>query len=441
MSVAPRPLRSSPRDAPATEYLWQSLGLSQYEVMAAPTPGFDPGTSEYQSLVDHALMTTRGVRQRLDFDRDVDDQMLLDCIDVAEQAPTGGNNGSRRWIIIRDQPTKDKMAELYLSAGVDWVIKAADKLKGTGHQNEALMQGAKHLGENIARTPALVIPTIIGRHDGSGRPGLFDSVIQSAWSFMVALRARGLGTVWTTMYLNESDAVAELLELPDDVTQICLFPVAYTVGTDFKATSRRYPARDITYFDRYGQTMEGTRSEPRSMADGPGMVVEIDIKAKPDLVWKYVSDVNLSAQFSEEFQLGTWDDPEATPGVGSSFTGHNKHPQVGEWSTTSYVTEWEPPKRFSWDVANAENPAAQWRFTIEKVPGGSRLRYHVRLGPGRSGLTPAIESMPDKEPRIILGRLGEHKANMQRVLDGIKSLAESDAATAGRGASNFPVSR
>ncbi len=406
--------------------------------MAAPTPEFEPGTEQYHSLVDHALMTTRGVRRRLDFERDVDDQTILDCIDVAEQAPTGGNNGSRRWIVIRDQDTKDRMAELYLSAGVDWVIQAADRLKGTGHQNEALMQGAKHLGENISRAPALVIPTVIGRHDGSGRPGLFDSVIQSAWSFMVALRARGLGTVWTTMYLNEADAVAELLDLPDDVTQICLFPVAYTVGTDFKATSRRYPARDITYFDRYGRTLAEGRSEPRSIVDGPGQLVEIDIKARPEIVWEFVSDVNLSAEFSEEFQGGEWDDPDGDSGVGSTFTGHNKHPQVGEWSTTSHVTVWDPPREFAWSVADPEAPAAQWRFTVEKVPGGSRLRYHVRLGPGRSGLTPAIEAMPDKEARIVAGRQREHQQNMQRVIEGIKEKAETQAAVERSDPSGFP---
>ena len=406
--------------------------------MAAPTPEFEPGTDQYHSLVDHALMTTRGVRRRLDFERDVDDQTILDCIDVAEQAPTGGNNGSRRWIVIRDQDTKDRMAELYLSAGVDWVIQTADRLKGTGHQNEALMQGAKHLGENISRAPALVIPTVIGRHDGSGRPGLFDSVIQSAWSFMVALRARGLGTVWTTMYLNEADAVAELLDLPDDVTQICLFPVAYTVGTDFKATSRRYPARDITYFDRYGRTLAEGRSEPRSIVDGPGQLVEIDIKARPEIVWEFVSDVNLSAEFSEEFQGGEWDDPDGDSGVGSTFTGHNKHPQVGEWSTTSHVTVWDPPREFAWSVADPEAPAAQWRFTVEKVPGGSRLRYHVRLGPGRSGLTPAIEAMPDKEARIVAGRQREHQQNMQRVIKGIKEKAETQAAVERSDPSGFP---
>lgn len=406
--------------------------------MAAPTPEFEPGTEQYHSLVDHALMTTRGVRRRLDFERDVDDQTILDCIDVAEQAPTGGNNGSRRWIVIRDQDTKDRISELYLSAGVDWVIQAADRLKGTGHQNEALMQGAKHLGENISRAPALVIPTVIGRHDGSGRPGLFDSVIQSAWSFMVALRARGLGTVWTTMYLNEADAVAELLDLPDEVTQICLFPVAYTVGTDFKATSRRYPARDITYFDRYGRTLAEGRSEPRSIVDGPGQLVEIDIKARPEIVWEFVSDVNLSAEFSEEFQGGEWDDPDGDSGVGSTFTGHNKHPQVGEWSTTSHVTVWDPPREFAWSVADLEAPAAQWRFTVEKVPGGSRLRYHVRLGPGRSGLTPAIEAMPDKEARIVAGRQREHQQNMQRVIKGIKEKAETQAAVERSDPSGFP---
>jgi len=106
-------------------------------------PAFAPGTPGYQAIVDHALMTTRGVRQRLDFDRDVDDQIILDCIDVAEQAPTGGNNGSRRWMIVRDQQTKDRMAELYLSAGVDWVIETAKRLEGSGHQNDISDRGAR----------------------------------------------------------------------------------------------------------------------------------------------------------------------------------------------------------------------------------------------------------------------------------------------------------
>ena len=240
----------------------------------------EPGSEAYRELVDHALTTTRGVRRRLDFDRPVDDDVIFDCIDVAEQAPTGGHQGSRRRMIIRDQDTKARLAEPYPAAGGDRVSATAKRLEGSGHPNERRMAGARHLGENIARTPALVIPTILGRHDGSGRPGLFDSVIQSAWSFMVALRARGLGTVWTTMYLNEADAVAELRHLPDDVTQICLFPVAHTIGTDFSPTTRRYPAREIAYVDRW----------ERTVVDGPGVVVETEVKAPPSVVEPIAGD-------------------------------------------------------------------------------------------------------------------------------------------------------
>ena len=412
-------------------------GVDQTRPVPAPKPAFDPATAEYQALVDHALMTTRGVRMRLDLEREVSDQTILDCIDVAEQAPTGGNNGSRRWMIIRDQATKDRMAELYLSAGVDWVIKTAERLEGTGHQNEALMLGAKRLGENISQVPALVIPTIIGRHDGSGRPGLFDSVIQSAWSFMVALRARGLGTVWTTMYLNEADAVAELLELPPEVSQICLFPVAYTVGTDFKATSRRYPARKISYFDRYGRTLDRQHSAPRSIDDGPGVVVENEIKANPEKIWSLVTNLDVLARFSDEFQGGRWETDEE-PNLGSVFSGDNERPDLGRWTTTSTVSDWERPKRFAWRVGDPENPLARWLFEIEKVPGGCRLRYQVGLGPGSSGLTAAIEAEPDHEPRLIATRQSELKVNMERTVAGIKELAEAASVADDKLDSGFP---
>ncbi len=383
-------------------------------------------------MVDHALATTRSVRKRLDFDRDVSDELILDCIDVAEQAPTGGNQGSRRWIIVRDQATKDSLAELYLKAGGSWVIETAARLKDTDHHSATMMQGAAYLAENIARVPALVIPTIIGRHDNSGRPGLFDSVIQSGWSFHVALRARGLGSTWTTMYMNEAPAVAELLHIPDDVTQIALFPVAYTKGTDFKR-AKRYPAREISYFDRYGRTLAEDRSEPRALADGPGILVEVDIKAKPDVVWGLVTDLNNHAQWSGELQRAEWTDNgdedgevDGEPGVGATFQGHNKRDDMGEWTVTCHVLEWEENRRFSWCVENPDNHAARWTFVVEPVPGGSRLRYHARLGPGPSGLSMAIERMgTELEPVIIASRQNELRDNMAATINGIKGLAEA----------------
>jgi len=377
------------------------------------------------AMIDHALTTTRAVRRRLDLGREVDDQVILDCIDVAEQAPTGGNTGSRRWIVIRDQRTKDAIAEHYLAAGGSWVVETAERLEGTDHPNATMMQGAKHLAENMARVPVLVIPTIIGRHDNSGRPGLFDSVIQAGWSFQVALRARGLGSTWTTMFLSKADAIAELLDIPDNVTQIALFPVAYTIGTDFSPSKKRYRAKEITYFDRYGRTIAGQRSEPASLSDEHGIVVEIDIDAPAERVWRIVSDINMAAEFSEEFQGAVWDDPGSPQGVGSTFTGTNKHAAVGEWQIRSWITHYEEPRQFGWVVADPESPGAQWRFDIEQVPGGTRLRFLLTIGPGPSGISVPIQAMPDKESRILANRQDEHRANMLATVAGVKSLAET----------------
>ena len=165
------------------------------------------------SSVDEALTTTRAVRRRLDLERPVEHQILLDCIDVAEQAPSGGNQGSRRWIIVTDQAVKDRLAEIYMDSAGRWMIESSNKIAGTGHPQERVVASAAHLAEHLAEVPAIVIPTIIGVHDGSGRPGLFDSVIQAVWSFSVALRARGLGSAWTTAILSRQDDIADLLSV------------------------------------------------------------------------------------------------------------------------------------------------------------------------------------------------------------------------------------
>ena len=110
------------------------------------------------------------------------------------------------------------------------MIAARDRLSGTGHPNERMFKSAAFLAENLERSPAIVIPTIIGIHDDSGRPGLFDSVIQSAWSFCLALRSRGLGTAWTTAILSEADELKKILDLPEGTTEIAMFPVAWTKG-------------------------------------------------------------------------------------------------------------------------------------------------------------------------------------------------------------------
>lgn len=370
--------------------------------------------------VDHALTTTRAVRLRLDLERPVDDQTIYDCIDIAEQAPSGGNQGSRRWIVVRDRRIKEQLAELYLQTGGEFMIDARDRLAGTGHPQEQVMRSAAHLAEHLAEVPAIVIPTIIGVHDGSGRPGLFDSVIQSVWSFCVALRARGLGTAWTTAILGRGDELAELLGVPDGMTQIAMIPVAYSTGTDFKPAPR-YPAREITFIDHYAHTWERGPSDPPRLADGPGTVVEVDIDAPVADVWKVVTDIEFGVGHSEEFVGARWANGVTGPALGAEFTGSNAHPSIGEWDVRCFVDRFVEHAEFGWVTSDPDAPGARWCFELSSIAGATRLRYTLKLGPGPSGIDAAIARMPDKETRIIFRRLEEHRANMQRVVDAMKA--------------------
>ena len=377
--------------------------------------------------VDGALATTRAVRRRLDLDRPVDQEILLDCIDVAEQAPIGGNQSSRRWVIIRDQSLKDRVAELYMEAAGRFLIEGRDATAGTGHPQERVMASAAYLAEHMAEVPVLVIPTIIGVHDGSGRPGLFDSVIQAVWSFCVALRARGLGTAWTSAVLSKEDELAELLGIPEGMTQIALIPVAWTKGTDFRRAPR-IPAREISYFDGFARTWERGPSDPPRHADGPGTIVEIDIKAPASVVWPFVTDISFGAAHSEEFTGARWADGFSGPEPGARFIGSNTHSAIGEWEVDCFVDRCKENHEFGWATSDPDNPGARWRFELSSIAGATRLRYSVVLGPGPSGITAAIEQMPDKEPRILARRIDEHRANMTKVIQGIKQAAESDTA-------------
>lgn len=152
-------------------------------------------------------------------------------------------------------------------------------------------------------------------------------------------------------------------------------------------------------------------------ADGPTTDVEVLVDAPPAVVWALVTDISTPTQFSEELQEVRWLD-------GDRFTGRNQHPAIGEWETTCTVVAREPEREFGWVVGEPEHPAAAWRFTLEPSGEGTLLRQWVRLGPARSGLSMAIDARPDKEEKIVAYRLAEHRANMQRTVEGIKRLAE-----------------
>jgi len=152
-------------------------------------------------------------------------------------------------------------------------------------------------------------------------------------------------------------------------------------------------------------------------ADGPTVEVSIVVDATPEQVWELVSDITLPARFSSELQAAEWIDD-------TTFRGHNVHEAAGEWETVCTVTERDSPRVFAYAVGDPANPSASWRFTVAPEGEGSRLTQWMRMGPAPSGLSPAIEAMPDKEERIVARRLDEHRFNMLATLNGIKDLAE-----------------
>jgi len=207
---------------------------------------------------DALLSTTRAVRKRLDFDRDVPDDVLLECLQLAVQAPTGSNRQGWRWMVIRDAEKKEALAELYREAGGAYLAEAA-KSVDAGSQTGRVMDSANFLAEKLGEVPVMVIPLIIGRLDDgttNSAAGLLGSIIPAVWSFQLALRSRGLGSCLTTIHLGKEAEAAELLGIPPHMTQAALLPVAYTKGTDFKP-AKRDPVSEITYLDTYKNPILG----------------------------------------------------------------------------------------------------------------------------------------------------------------------------------------
>ena len=160
-------------------------------------------------------------------------------------------------------------------------------------------------------------------------------------------------------------------------------------------------------------------------ADKPAVEVRVWIGAPPDRVWELVSDVELMPAMSSELQSVEWLDGANGPAAGARFTGRSKHDAMGEWETTSQVVEFEPGRVFGWAVGDPASPSALWRFRLEPKDGGTELSEWVQLGPGGSGLSLAIEQMPDKEQKIVFVRLREFERNMTFTLDQVKARAEA----------------
>lgn len=159
-------------------------------------------------------------------------------------------------------------------------------------------------------------------------------------------------------------------------------------------------------------------------ADGPTAEVSRVIRATASDLWPHISDIGLPARFSTEFQGAEWLDGATGPAIGAEFRGTNENPMLGRWQVTCRIVELEPERVFAWEVQGDDARISLWRFTLDPVDDGAatRVTQWCVLGPGRSGLTMAIDKMPDREHDIIRRRLDDLSANMARNLDGLADL-------------------
>jgi len=169
------------------------------------------------------------------------------------QAPTASNTQDWRWLVITDADKRAAIAKIYSSIGADYLALAAKDTSDP--QTRRVYASAFSLTDTLGQVPVHVIPCLENRIDNSNMltaASAWASIIPAGWSFLLALRSRGLGSVWTTMHLAKEREVAELLGIPDTVTQAALFPVAYTIGTDFRPAVRP-SAETVTYWDTWQQ--------------------------------------------------------------------------------------------------------------------------------------------------------------------------------------------
>ncbi len=221
--------------------------------MRSTLRGYQPYTGVVPDLTpDELLSTTRSVRRRLDLDRPVPATVIDECLSLAVQAPTSVNRQHWHFVVVTDAPRRAALGELYRRAWSDYARGQSPFHDRPGEPGPAA--SSRYLARVIDRVPVLLVPCVEGRPEGGANAALaelYGSVVQASWSFQLALRARGLGSVFTTYHLDYEREAAAILGIPyAEVTQVALLPVAYTVGTEFKPAPRR-PMAEVVHRERW----------------------------------------------------------------------------------------------------------------------------------------------------------------------------------------------
>jgi len=207
---------------------------------------------------DEVLTTTRSVRKRLDFERPVERSIVEECLEIALQAPTGSNTQGWHWVVVEDAAKKQALADIYAKNFELYRNAARPSYADDDPRAEQafrVTESATYLSNNFHRSPMMLVPVIHGRIESMPSAGasFWGSLLPAVWSFMLALRERGMGSAWTTIHLmNDGEReAAELLGIPfEKFSQAGLFPIAYTKGTDFKP-AKRLPLDTVLHWDQW----------------------------------------------------------------------------------------------------------------------------------------------------------------------------------------------
>ena len=209
------------------------------------------------SVTDALLSTTRAVRKRLDFDRPVHAEVINECLDLSQQAPTGSNRQGWAWVVVTDNERKVALGDMYHRGAMAYLDQAEKDAASMddGGQTSRVIDSAIYLADKMQKVPVMVLPCIsIGlmpeNPPRTAWAGLMGSIMPAVWSFQLALRSRGLGTVLTTLHLAHEKEAADLLGIPDDYMQVGLLPVAFTKGTNFKP-AKRPPISRIVHWEQW----------------------------------------------------------------------------------------------------------------------------------------------------------------------------------------------
>jgi nitroreductase len=218
-------------------------------------------TPDNLAIVDHLLTTTRSVRKRLDLARPVEAEVIEHCIEIAIQAPSGSNRQPWHFVVVTDAAKRAGLAELYRKA-FDKYLRGRTQAEpdGRSHAPSAstmrkVTSSAAYLAKHLHEVPVQIIPCIEGRVETSSpfaQASHYGSLLPAVWSLMLALRARGLGSTWTTLHLPYEQEAAQLLGIPSTITQAALLPVAYFTGEDFHP-AERIPTHEVMHWDGWEQ--------------------------------------------------------------------------------------------------------------------------------------------------------------------------------------------